>query len=583
MNATDAPRKWFPLGGGAQALPAAAAPSPHKLLALAGHVISMDSQFAIHRDAVVYVKDGAIVAIRPRGEAAPPGFAAVAVVDTGGLIFPGLIELHNHLSYNALPLWSPVPKRYDERGEWPRHPDYRKLVSGPMAVVGKYRDPHGNAPLLAPLARFVECKCLLGGVTTSQGIMLSSNAGVQRYYRGMLRNVERSDDPALPDAKARIPDVEAEDAAAFLARLQKEEGCFLLHLSEGVTADGETMSAARKHFLALEISPGKWALNKRLAAIHAVGLLSQDFEVLGHAGASMVWSPFSNLLLYGATARVQAARDAGVRIGLGADWSPSGSKNLLGELKIAWLYSQAFLGGTFTARDLVAMVTREAAGILGWAAGLGSVTPGRRADLLVVSGSIDAPYDSLIRAKETEIRLVTIDGAPRYGLPALMGALVPDGTERIEVGGEPRDLSLADAAGDPDVAAVPLHAAQSRLRDAFLHLPQLAKELEEQASRSLVAAAPLDAPGPVAWSLALDEVLPTGVTQRPRIPFGGPGDFTGPDLAPVLAAAAPPLSTVLQPIELDAITVADDLDFLTQVRHQPNVPEAVREGLATLY
>ena len=51
----------------------------------------------------------------------------------------------------------------------------------------------------------------------------------------------------------------------------------------------------------------------------------------------MVWSPMSNLLLYGGTADIAAALAAGVRIGIGSDWSPSGSKNLLGELKVAWL------------------------------------------------------------------------------------------------------------------------------------------------------------------------------------------------------------------------------------------------------
>jgi len=40
------------------------------------------------------------------GAPAPAGFTGVPVVDTGGTIFPGLIELHNHLSYNALPPWS---------------------------------------------------------------------------------------------------------------------------------------------------------------------------------------------------------------------------------------------------------------------------------------------------------------------------------------------------------------------------------------------------------------------------------------------------------------------------------------------
>ena len=194
-----------------------------------------------------------------------------------------MIELHNHLSYNALPLWSPVPKLFQHRGQWPDHPDYRKLISGPMTVVGEYRDAQGKAALLAPLVRYVECKCLLGGVTTSQGIMLSSNAGVQRFYRGIVRNVEQTDDPELSEAQARIADIDAKDARSFLARLKKEDSCFLLHLSEGVTRPGQTDSIARRHFLALEVAPDEWAINDRFAGIHAAGLLPEDFDVLGPA------------------------------------------------------------------------------------------------------------------------------------------------------------------------------------------------------------------------------------------------------------------------------------------------------------
>jgi cytosine/adenosine deaminase-related metal-dependent hydrolase len=58
--------------------------------------------------------------------------------------------------------------------------------------------------------------------------------------------------------------------------------------------------------------------------------LPQDFDVLAAHGSAMIWSPLSNLLLYGGTARIDAAQAAGVAIGLGSDWSPSGSKNLLG-------------------------------------------------------------------------------------------------------------------------------------------------------------------------------------------------------------------------------------------------------------
>ena len=41
--------------------------------------------------------------------APPAGFDGIGPVDTGGTLFPGLIELHNHLSYNALPLCARCP------------------------------------------------------------------------------------------------------------------------------------------------------------------------------------------------------------------------------------------------------------------------------------------------------------------------------------------------------------------------------------------------------------------------------------------------------------------------------------------
>lgn len=85
-------------------------------LALAGRVVTMD---AGHRtlDGVVYCHSGDIVDVRPNGDPAPDGFEHVAVVQTGGSIYPGLIELHNHLAYDALPLWQ-VPQRYDNRDRW---------------------------------------------------------------------------------------------------------------------------------------------------------------------------------------------------------------------------------------------------------------------------------------------------------------------------------------------------------------------------------------------------------------------------------------------------------------------------------
>ena len=84
--------------------------------------------------------------------------------------------------------------------------------------------------------------------------------------------------------------------------------------------------------------------------------------------------------------------------------------------------------------------------------------------------------------------------------------------------------------------------------------------------------------------LALDEIRDTGVDLRPRLPWSGPRDFTGPKrMSRSTAAAAIQLAELLEPITLDPLTVADDADFLIQIEAQPNVPEPIRQGLRHLY
>ena len=530
-------------------------------IVLAGDIVAMDDALTVTRDGRVYIDKGAIVAIRRSVDPVPAGFENTPIVNTGGTLFPGLIELHNHLAYNALRLWQ-VPKKYTNRDQWAGIADYRKLVSGPMTVLGK------TPSLLPPLIRYVEAKCLVGGVTTSQGIALFSNAGIRRFYRGIVRNVEETEEADLPEAETRIADVEAKDASKFLARLERET-CFLLHLSEGVDAK------ARAHLLALNMAPNRWAITPQLSGIHCAALKPEDFAVLGTLGGSMVWSPMSNLLLYGATANVPAAIAAGVRVGLGSDWSPSGSKNLLGELKVAWLVAQQV--GGLTKQDIVAMATRTPAKILGWGAVLGTLETGKRADLLVVKGTSADPYDQLIRAKERDISLVLINGVPRFGRSALMTSLNAKG-ETLTIDGEQRMVFFKQDTQDPLVGAIKLSQAVSDLADALSRLPALAKALEQPKP---VAAIGARSAAPT-WQLALDELEDTGVDLRPRLRDRRSKALTGPKRGIVLKASKP-LSQILEPLVLDPLTVADDAEFLAALATQKNLPQFVKDGLPTLY
>jgi cytosine/adenosine deaminase-related metal-dependent hydrolase len=531
-------------------------------MALSGRVVTMDASHRTIESGAVYLEKGVIVAVQATGAAPPAGFETVKRVAVGGTLYPGLIELHNHLAYNALRLWQ-VPKKYANRDEWgsKRNKEYRPKISGPMTVLGK------SPNLLPALIRYVEAKCLVAGVTTSQGIELFSNRGARRFYRGIVRNVEQTEDAALPDAAAKISDVEAVNARKFLTRLRKET-CFLLHLSEGTDA------AARAHFTALQIAPSEWAISKSLAGIHCAALTAQDLSSYGTLGGAMVWSPMSNLLLYGQTARVADAKRFGVRIGLGSDWSPTGSKNLLGELKVARLASGP---SGLTDADLVDMVTRNAAAILGWEAAAGSLEAGKCADLIAVSGTSGDPYAQLVGAKETDVRLVVIGGVPRFGLPSLFTKLGTAQTETVRIGGGVRALNLDQPSGDPVVGGITLAQAGETLKDALHRLPELALKIEHKPPSAVAAMGG----GRLTWSLALDEIEETGMEVRPRL-RSARGRATGPRIDRS-AVTAVPLSTVLTPLELDPLTVADDDEFLDAVELQRNLPAAVRTGLRGMY
>ncbi len=518
---------------------------------LLGRVVTMDADASVLDAGALEIDGGRIAGLRPAGDPPPEGWEDVPRIPVDGTIYPGLVELHNHLSYDALPLWD-VPERYADREQWGsgRVADYRRLVTGPMSVLGR------REHLLGPLARYVECKALLGGTTTSQGLGLAAAGGsIRRFFHGLVRNVESTEDPALPSAATRIADVPAAEAGSFLDRLGSRR--LLLHLAEGVGP------RARSHFLDLHLPDGRWALAPGLVGIHAAGLAPGDFRVLADHGVGIVWSPLSNLLLYGGTADIAAAREAGVAIALGGDWSPSGSKNLLGELKAA---RAAAPPGTSN-RDLVAMATSTPARLLGWDGRLGSLEPGAKADLVVVGDNTDDtrdpdPYGLLVQAQEYDLNLVVIGGVARFGRPGLMAGLGVRTAEHLRVGRRDRVLNLEEPDEDPLVAGLSLTDASSALRDAMAHLPELAGE-DERTPRRL---------RDDGWHLELDHLAPEDDLALPP----GLAGF-------VPSQVAPPLSAVLESMEPDGLTACDDALFRDRLATERNLPAAFRSDLLASY
>src|SRR4029450_13459931 len=136
------------------------------MLVLRGTVVTMRPGGAVLDQGEVYAGDDGLIAAVTPGDPVPAGFQGAPRVAAGGLISPGLIDLHNHLLYNSLPLWT-EPSRttpWESHNEWVQDddaPTYRTRVSAPARLLGA---AGGGAP-----AREVRGRALVGGTTCIQG------------------------------------------------------------------------------------------------------------------------------------------------------------------------------------------------------------------------------------------------------------------------------------------------------------------------------------------------------------------------------------------------------------------------------
>ena len=321
--------------------------------------------------------------------------------------------------------------------------------------------------------RYVEVKALMGGATALQG-MSAKNRLNTPFYDGLVCNFERGSGPDLPAAGGTIFYLLPSEPAkvqTFRHQLQRLDAYFY-HLSEGVDA------AARQHFIDLVDND---LLQPSLVAIHALGLTEADLRRLQRSGAKVVWSPFSNLLLYGKTLDTRLLKKLKIPFALGCDWSVSGSKNLLGELKVAWLTIQKDKS-KLTAEDLCVAVTRHAAAAVKWDHMLGSLEAGKYADLLVIAGIGGDPNEALIKATEREVRLVAVAGVPRYGDVDLLAKFPTQRGQKQEaltVSDRAKGLRLDPSAGP--LRGISFIAARARLTEAMGRLRELEAEVASEA------------------------------------------------------------------------------------------------------
>lgn len=375
--------------------------------------------------------------------------ATAGVIDVGGVIVPGLIDLHNHLTWNVIPRWSPGTT-FGSRYEWQEHPDYALNLSGPhytLTTGGHACDMH----------RYAEIRALIHGTTSAVGGM--SNPTENSCITGLVRNLDFDSD--LPGTKAnaeRLRNVvfpfESDSAAEDVIRNVNPTApdasplarAVVMHVGEGVDA------GSRREFRQLR---AHGFLKAGVSVTHAINFTAAQFLEMKTAGVGFIWSPRSNLELYGRTADVITAKKEGVTMAIAPDWSPTGGVGMLDELATAWKLNVGLLANTFSDSEMFRMATSNPAALAALSGKVGSIAAGAMADLLVLEPKDRTYYQPLVRSNAGDVRLVMIGGVPLFGDATLMGALLPTATlEPVTVCGKMKAVNVSGGAATQTLAAV---------------------------------------------------------------------------------------------------------------------------------
>ena len=367
---------------------------------------------------VLIDEDGRIVCAACSCGDEPIAADATILTCAEGIVSPGLINAHDHISYDKNSPGNWGDERFDHRHEW------RRGLNGHTEINATGRNSREEIT-------WTELRQIMSGTTSIAG---SGSAP------GLLRNIDRvTQQEGISRVELEYQTFPLGDTSGTL----RTDNCnydfdelgdfnsevYHAHVAEGI---GE---AARNEFLCLssEERGGHDYTEPHTVFVHGIGLNATDGAELAANGTGIVWSPRSNISLYGHTAPVTMFWTQGVEIGIGTDWTPSGSINMFRELACANELNEDQYNNFFTHRDLWTFATRNNASLLGVSDELGTIANGFIADIAIYDGSgyEDDPYLGIIEGNVVDTALVLRGGIPLYGDTDIM-SIIPNGSDGCE-------------------------------------------------------------------------------------------------------------------------------------------------------
>ena len=326
-----------------------------------------------------------------------------------GVLSPGLINGHEHLTFQGTP-YTRTDERYEHRHDW-----RTGMRRGHVRIRSNMTEGEAETEL-------AELRMVMGGATSVNG-----SGG----RTGFVRNVDRESmhEAVLTQAEVDYETFPLDDSDGTLnatgcsygprrdtASRATGSDSYTPHVAEAIDAEG------RNEFLCSREGAND-LIQDQTAIIHGVSLLPIDMQEMATDGAMLIWSPRTNITLYGDTARVTEYDRMGVQIALGTDWVSTGSMNMLRELQCADELNSTYFGAHFTDEELWLMATRNGAIAMAMDDAIGTIATGLVADLAIFDARTNVDHRAVIDAQAADVVLVLRSGTPLYGDTVLMDVL----------------------------------------------------------------------------------------------------------------------------------------------------------------